>query len=272
MPAPLLVLTDFTPAADAALRYAAALAAVLHVPLVLLHVNRNSVFDPETFTGKIPHRSEGEIAVALNERVQNMPVPVIPALTAGRSTRAIREVVEQHRPALLILGRPSVAELPDELVSTTSLDLLAELQYPLLIVPAGTAPQVPQRIALAADGNPFQLAAPARAVPEVLGTLRAAVTVVHVAEPEDDDSCRPSLVSVQQAGLLTDGQNPVSTHGTRHLDVPRGIEQAMQATRAELLVLIARRHNVLGRLFHRSVTAQMIRQAQLPVLVLPTTG
>ncbi|UOQ74838.1 universal stress protein [Hymenobacter cellulosilyticus] len=270
MPAPLLVLTDFTPAADAALQYAATLAAHLQVPLVLLHVNRNSIFDPETFTGKIHHRSEGEIAVALNERIQGLKVPAIPAMTTGRSTAAIREIVQQHQPALLVLGRPSVAELPDELVSTTSLDLLSEIQYPLLIVPTATVPQLPQRLALAADNNPFQLAAPAGPVQQLLSALHTTATIVHVAEPEDNDSCHSALGSVQRAGLLTDGQNPVATHGVRNLDIPRGIEQAVKDIHADLLVLIARRHNILGRLFHRSITAQMIRQTQLPVLVLPT--
>lgn len=270
MPAPLLVLTDFTPAADAALHYAATLAAHLQLPLVLLHVNRNSVFDPETFTGKIPHRSEGEIAVALNERIQSLAVPAVPAMTAGRSTAAIREIVAQHRPALLVLGRPSVAELPDELVSTTSLELLSQIQYPLLIVPANTTNKLPQRLVLAADNNSFQLAPSARPVQTLLNALQTPVTVVHVAEPEDNDSCHAALASVQRAGLLADGHPPISTHGVRHLDIPRGLEQALQKTRADGLILIARRHNVLGRLFHRSVTAQMIRQTQLPVLVLPT--
>ncbi|UOQ55589.1 universal stress protein [Hymenobacter cellulosivorans] len=270
MPAPLLVLTDFTPAADAALQYAATLAAHLQLPLVLLHINRTSVFDPETFTGKIPHRSESEIALALDERIQGLSVPAVPAMMTGRSTNAIRGIVAQHQPALLVLGRPGAAELPAELVSTTSLNLLSEIQYPLLIVPATTQHQLPQRLVLAADNNSFQLAPSARPVQSLLNALQTPVTVVHVAEPEDNDSCHAALASVQRAGLLADGQHPVSTHGVRNLDIPRGLEQAVRETHADVLVLIARRHNVLGRLFHRSVTAQMIRQTQLPVLVLPT--
>ncbi|TGE25274.1 universal stress protein [Hymenobacter aquaticus] len=270
MPAPLLVLTDFTPAADAALQYAAALAAQLHTPLVLLHVNRNSIFDPESFTGKLPQRTEGEIAVALDERMSRLTVPVVPAVTAGRSTAAILEVVEQHRPALLVLGRPEVDELPDELVTTTSLDLLQASQYPLLVVPVATAATAPRRLSLAADGNPFQLAAPAQAVQEVLQKLQARLTIVHVVEPEDDDSCTKALESVRTAGLLTGIEDKVHTQGVRNLDVAKGIEQAAHTAHAELLVLVARRHSVLGRLFHRSITAQVIRHARLPVLALPT--
>ncbi|MCB2377888.1 universal stress protein [Hymenobacter sp. BT635] len=272
MPAPLLVLTDFTPAADAALQYAAALAAQLKTPLVLLHVNRNSIFDPESFTGKLPQRTEGEIAVALDERMRGLTVPVVPAVASGRSTAAILEVVEQHRPALLVLGKPDVDELPDELVTTTSLDLLRESQYPLLVVPAGTKPVAPRCLTLAADNNPFQLAAPAKAVQEVLLALQAQLTVVHVAEPEDTDSCSAAVESVRAAGLLAGIEDTVRSRGVRSLDVAQGIAQGARAANAELVVVIARRHSVLGRLFHRSVTAQVIRHTRLPVLALPTAN
>lgn len=273
MSAPLLVLTDFTPAADAALRYAAALAAQLRVPLVLLHVNRDSIFDPETFTGRVPHRTEGEIAVALDERLRNLAVPTIPAMTTGRSTAAILEVVEQHRPALVVLGKPDVDDLPDELVTTTSLDLLRATQYPLLVVPMAAPAQLPHSIAIAADGAPFRLAAPVAAVAPLLQALQARLTVVHVAEPEDDDSCLGALHMVRQSGLLGDlAEGAVHTRGARNLDVAKGIEHAAQAVHADLLVLIARRHNILGRLFHHSITAQLIRHSHLPVLALPTAG
>ncbi|TGE29426.1 universal stress protein [Hymenobacter metallicola] len=272
MPAPLLVLTDFTPAADAALAYADMLAARLQVPLVLLHVNRNSIFDPEAFTGAVAHRSEGEIAVALEERIGKLTVPAVPAMTTGRSTTAILEMVNQHRPALLVLGKPTPGDLPEELVTTTSLTLLRESHYPLLVVPASTVIKTPQCIALAADGNAFRLTTPAQSAQPLLQALQATLTVVHVAEPEDDDSCTAALHSVQAAGLLQDVATPVRTRGVRNLDIAKGIEQVAHTIHADLLVVIARRHSVLGRLFHRSITAQLIRQSQLPVLALPTAS
>ncbi|TGE14167.1 universal stress protein [Hymenobacter elongatus] len=270
MSAPLLVLTDFTPAADAALDYAAALATQLQVPLILLHVNRNSIFDPEAFTGAVPHRSEGEIAVALDERIKRLAGPGIAAVTAGRSPDAIMEVVEQHRPALIVLGKPDMEELPDELVTTTSLSLLRATHYPLLIVPATTVAQAPRRIVIAADNDAFRLTLPALAVQQVLLGLQATITVTHVAEPEDDDSCTAALGRVRAAGLLAGLEKPVHSRGIRNLDIAQGITQAAQAVQADLLVLVARHHSVVGRLFHHSITAQVIRHATLPVLALPT--
>ena len=38
---------------------------------------------------------------------------------------------------------------------------------------------------------------------------------------------------------------------------------------ADLLIVVARQQSLLGSLFHRSITAQLIAQSPLPVLVLP---
>jgi len=47
--------------------------------------------------------------------------------------------------------------------------------------------------------------------------------------------------------------------------------QPLQAARreADMLVVVARRHSLLGGLFHSSITAQLIQESPIPVLVLP---
>ena len=50
-----------------------------------------------------------------------------------------------------------------------------------------------------------------------------------------------------------------------------GILQEAAGQRADMLVVIARRHSLLGGLFHRSATAQLLRESAIPVLVLPAT-
>ena len=73
----LLILTDFFQAANRALDYATNLALPLRARLVLLHVRRDSVLDPEMFTGLLSNLSQQSINLALNHVVQNLPVPVV---------------------------------------------------------------------------------------------------------------------------------------------------------------------------------------------------
>jgi len=270
MPAPLLVLTDFTPNADHALAYADALAEGLSTSIVLLHIRRESLLDPEAFTGKIQRMSEGEVAAALAKRAASVRVPItVEAAVEGLSV-GVNEAVTRHRAVLVILGKPNTEATPDELVSSTSLTLLRATPVPLLVVPAGTGAAVPPaHITLAADGQPFRLAEPVIvAIQKLLQRLHPALTVTHVVEPEDNDDCTVSLATVLHSGLGTNLPQ-IQTHRMRHSSPSQGILQAAIETKADLLLLIARRRSFFGQLFNRSVSAQVVLHSTLPVLLLP---
>ena len=48
-----------------------------------------------------------------------------------------------------------------------------------------------------------------------------------------------------------------------------GVLQAIIDTQADMLVHIARPRSFLGRLFHESVTAEVLRHSMVPMLLLP---
>jgi nucleotide-binding universal stress UspA family protein len=269
MLAPFLVLTDFTAPADNALQYAAALAQPLGTSLVLLHIRRESLLDPDAFTGKIRHLTEGEVATALDERTRDLAVPVIVESTADSIASAVEDAVRRHQPSLLFLGKPNTQTTPDELVSSTSLTLLRATRTPLLVVPADSPMAVPpQRISIAADQLPFTLKPQTEPIRDLLGQLKPTVTVMHVVEPEDRDDCTAAHNAVVQSGL-TMGTPQVSTHGIRSLRVFEGILQGATDTHADLLIVVARRRSFLGQLFNRSVTSQVVLHGRLPILLLP---
>lgn len=270
MVAPFLVLTDFTPAADYALRYAATLAAAVQAPLVVLHIRRETLLDPDAFNGSIRHMSEGEIAAALQARVQPLGVHTTVESAVDGVEGAVADAVRRHAPALLALGKPDTDTTPDELVSSTSLKLLRATRTPLLVIPVGTeAPVPPRHVTIAADNSPIDLKEQSAGVRQLLELLQPHLTVAHVAEPENSDSCQAALEAVVNSGLTTGNAYRVHCFGIRHRRIAAGILQAATETHADLLLLVARRRSFLGQLFNRSVTSQAILHGQLPMLLLP---
>ncbi|GAB2778694.1 nucleotide-binding universal stress UspA family protein [Hymenobacter luteus] len=273
MAAPFLVLTDFTPAADHALRYAAALAAATEAALVVLHVRRETLLDPDAFNGSIRHLSEGEIAAALQQRVQPLGVSTTVESAVEGVEAAVTDAVRRHAPALVVLGKPNTDTTPDELVSTTSLKLLRATRTPLLVIPIGSEAAVPPHcVTIAADNSSFDLKEQSAGAQAMLQKLQPHLTVAHVAEPEDSDTCQSALTAVTTSGLLAGNNFRVHCHGTRHRRIPLGILQAAAETKADLLVLVARRRSFLGQLFNRSITAQVVLHGHLPMLLLPSLG
>ena len=76
------------------------------------------------------------------------------------------------------------------------------------------------------------------------------------------------LQAIEHSGLapLTKGTEPKIIY---HTHPAEGIMQGATELKADILIVVARRHSLLGSLFHRSVTAQLISESQLPILLLP---
>ena len=267
----ILVLTDFFQAAGRALDYATNLAAPLGARLVLLHVRRDSLLDPDALSGELSNLSGSAIQLALNSLTNDLPVPVVAEVGHGLLLPAVADAVSRHHPVLIVLGRPDRDELPDELASTTALEILQQQPYPLLVVPpklAHAAP--PRRLLLAVDGEPFSLGEYAGMARTLLNSLHAELTVLHCAghAPADSDSAAAVLETVQATGLVLELPLPHVLQ-TVASDSAEGILAAAKAAQYDAVVLLARRRSVLGRLFHRSVTARVLLHSQIPVLVLP---
>ena len=267
----LLILTDFFQAANRALDYATNLARPLGARLVLLHVRRDSVLDPELFTGKLSNLDDEAIQMALNSITSELPVPVVVEIGHGRVAYAVADAVSRHHPALVVLGRPATEGTPDELVSTTALDILRTAPYPMLVVPHDVpSTHPPRRMLLAVDGEAFTLGQYAGATRHLLDALHAELTVLHVEEHAGPTATTAeALASVEATGLTMGLPQPIRT---RSVVAPHPAEAILRAARPEdvdLVVLVARPRSFLGELFHHSVTAQVLLHSAVPVLVLP---
>lgn len=269
----LLVLTDFFPAADHALAYATRLAKPLGGRLVVLHVRRDSVLNPDALVGDdvFAHLSTADTGAVLRSFTRGLPVPVVAELGHGRLLPAIAEAVERHQPLLIVLGRPDHDDLPDALNDPTALEILRHAPYPLLVVPPTLAhPVPPRRLLLAADGEPFALGSYAGPARHLLGTLRAELTVLHCTPNAAlaTAAAATALASVEQAGLALE-LPPARARQVVAADPAAGILAAALPADYDAVVLLARRRSVLGRLFHRGVTATVLRHCPMPMLVLP---
>jgi nucleotide-binding universal stress UspA family protein len=267
----LLILTDFFQAANRALAYATNLAKLLNAQQVLLHVRRDSVLDPETFTGRLSNPSQGDAAVALHNLLSDLPGPVTAEIGRGRLAEAVVAAARQHHPALVVLGRPNTDDTPNELVNTAALELLRTDPQPMLVVPhTVAATHLPRRVLLAVDDEDFSLGQHTTPMRHLLNALHAEVTVLHVTQAQDEDEAAAELLKiVRRLDLTSDLTQPVRILSRRAPDVAEAILSAAQTAKYDLVMVVARQRSYFSDLFHRSVTAQVLLHSSVPVLVLP---
>jgi len=267
----LLVLTDFFKPADYALAYANVLAGAVGAHLVLLHVRRDALLDPEHFSGRVDTLSQEVIDLALASLLYELAAPATAEVGYGRVAEAVSDALPRHAPALVVLGHRNTADMADELVATAALDILRTAPQPMLVVPVGTRPAVPRRLLLALDAESFSLGDHTGLVRRLFDALPAELTVLHVGADRAEAAAgtAAAVAVIERTGLALDLGGGLPTRCLVHATPAGGILKAAATGEFDAVVLVARPRSFLGALFHRSVTAHVLLHSPIPVLVLP---
>ena len=76
---------------------------------------------------------------------------------------------------------------------------------------------------------------------------------------------------MQLSGLVQGLPTP-ELRGYENDDYTGGLLAAVQDSQADLVIVLARERSYLGELFHHSVTARLLAECPVPVLVLPAAA
>ncbi|SFP89629.1 universal stress protein [Hymenobacter arizonensis] len=268
----LVVLTDFFAVTNRALSYAAGLAVPLNAQLVLLHARYDGLPVPEGFGDRHSPQGEWKTDQALLRLAAGQTVPTEVEVAPAFLPEAVNEAVRRHHPLFLVLARPHADPDDTEQLASVVMDLLRHAPHPLLLVPAaGWDAFPPRRLLLAVDGAPFTFNDQdhQEVLSRLLFATKATLDVVHVT---DDEQARPDKDAVLETvrdndlvSLFAESQ----LHEVYSPTVAGGVLEEAARQEADMLVVVVRRHTLFGSLFHRSVTAQLIQESAIPVLLLP---
>ena len=272
----LVVFAGFYATPRHTVHYANTLAQALHGQLVLLHVNRASMFDPYALMAESYHQDElnrqTDTAAALYRLAEELHTQPTVEVATDLLPEVALDLAKRHHPALFVLSQPDPGQAASN-VAQACAELLRAGHFSLLLVPpTSPADQPPRRILIAADAEPFTLATDAQPLHQLLALPGAALIVAHVSSGvEDDAGCSAALRAVQLSGLVQGLATP-ELRGYAHDNYAEGILAAVQDTQADLVIVLARERSYLGELFHQSVTAQLLSGCPVPVLVLPVAA
>ncbi len=274
----LIVFAGFYPPARRAIEYADILAQALNGGLVLLHVNRASLFNSSDLVAQEGYHQQElarqtDTAAILYQQAEGLQTTATVEVVTDLLPAVAQDLARRYQPALFVLSqadedRPAAADL-----LTSCVEILRAGSYPLLVVSTTVpAEHPPRRILIAADREPFTLTSEAAALRPLLALPGAEVVVAHISiGVEDDEGCALALRAVQASGLV-EGLPTPELRGYQHEQYAEGVLAAALDTRADLVVVLARQRSYLGDLFHRSVTAQLLEKCPVPVLVLSTAA
>ena len=268
----IVVLTDFSLAADRARAYAAVLAAPIKAELHLVHVflpvpiaTEYGMVLPMVDKDYVP-----ETCRCLQHVAGTMPVPTTAEVVESDWHEAIEQALAKYHPMLVVAGLTATSGFLDEWFGNRAVALPHQMGCPLLLVPEhlpDAALHPPRRLALAVEDRPFRLAPAAKAVAPLIDGLYLDTVAVTVLPEAESSGGWHALRAVQRSGLAA-GVAGCRLHKVVGEQPGSGIFQAVRTLKADLVGLLDQGHGWAHKLLSGSVINYVLRNTSVPVLLL----
>ncbi|HMV08439.1 MAG TPA: universal stress protein [Cyclobacteriaceae bacterium] len=258
--------TDFSPAADNAIAFAAKLAQTTGSTLTLLHIG--SIFDilDVNFKPSLTLiRDELELQSLQVSRTFKISCDSDMRISYQQLGHAIKECEPDYD--LVVIGTSG----PDDLLALISgghaYPIIRASTLPVLLIPEGSAYQGFQKITFAFDYW-RKLILPVEPLLWLVRKYQSELTVLQVMEESVSDEAEAELRQLQHK-FNADENRHLHFHTTHARKVPEAIDHYIQHNHPDLLALCITHDGWLTRLFHRSAIKHLTAVSKFPLYIFP---
>jgi nucleotide-binding universal stress UspA family protein len=269
----ILAATDYTDLAENAVRYAAGVARLNNYKLILLndfaisvHAT-NGLLSADGVEGLIDENRillESKALLLANE----YGIEVVARATFSFIENAIKEVVSEYQPEMIVMGMEEKS-LEQELLGNTTTSIIKKLRSPVLAVPANAKFHTPKKVLFACDvlnGVSEQILAQ---IKNVALTTQAEVEVLLINETVEE--LKEMGVDAAALNRIDDGLEGIDYYykNVKSDSIIGGIANEVKNVAADLLIMVPQQHGFWGSMVHRSKTRIMASGLNIPLLSIP---
>ena len=269
----ILVATDFTKSSLSAVNYAANIALATGSRLILLHATHipvvsDSFFDMG-FTLDEMQKADREKMARLHSDLQKKfpDLKMEKQVKIGFTGELIREMVRKGDVGLVIMGISHVDKFSQVVFGSTSTAIAGLLNCPVLIIPEGARYREWKKIGFTFDQKNLPTGTGVRVLKELVDAYGAELHYVNVLDQQpftekDTTSLNPvfKIFKDEQPHVHFLNYIPNKT-----VDI---IQDWARRYKANALVMVARQHNLLWKMFNERTTKKMAFSTSVPLLIL----
>lgn len=266
----ILVPFDFSHNSRNALRYAAKLAKLAQANITVLHAyDRAAVLE-----GMTPDGTEAGMHKEQHHLQSHFGLPesVVFVKTAeGELVDVVSAFLATNEVDLVVMGTRGASGLQEVLVGSRTVELLQEIEVPLLIIPEQASNASVSKILLCSDLKEVEDDNNLDLVKELALLYNAKVRIAHVHQHGEVSTYENQLERGRELSVFRPEVDVayLQIKGKTILD---GIRHYLhQKADIDLLVMINRKHSFVESLFQVNHTHKMAYHTHLPLLVLPET-
>ena len=179
----------------------------------------------------------------------------------GDIPHAMTPVVQKYNVDLVIMGSSGAGSPNISIFGTNAYAAMKSAQCPILTVPLQSKIKAPSRIGLASEVKLFGNEPVLKPLQELAEVHSSWVMGIHVHEEKVTAGLEDESIDMRENG------------GMDYIDLAMddtlsGIEMAIGEHNIDLLTIIIKKRTFLDRIFHKSVSKQIAREAAIPILTL----
>jgi nucleotide-binding universal stress UspA family protein len=267
----ILVATDFSPAADNAIKYASEMAVFLKADLALLHIfqiqiSYNDSSAPVDVVA-IQQSLEKEMDNLRNElqKKTNGKINITTNVREGAFFDELKSVCERYKPYIVVMGSQGTSATDRFFFGGHTIHAMKNLMWPLITVPPNSNFEPYKKIGLACDFDHVTDSIPVDEITRLVTDFDTKLLVLNTAKKKEFN---PEMI--YESGLVQEmllDLKPVY-HFITSPDVDEGIMNFAEKNDIDLLIVLPKHHTLPEKLMHKSHTKQLVLYSPIPVMAL----
>lgn len=269
----IVVPTDFSNASVNAAYYAVEIALCVHAEITLLHVLSLPItvsevpLPPDSYEISIEEANQS--LKALKEQLEARSNNKLYITCKVTTTSFMGEIESFNRKSnifAVIMGSSGAGATQAFFLGSFSLTAAKHLDCPLIVVPPGYSYKTIEKVGLACDMQNVSDTVPFFCIKDILGHFNAKLEVLYVSKP--DEKMYPQVLT--ETKFMQDnlaGLHP-EIRITANEDIKGGLEDFIQKSGIDLLILVHKERNFVEGIFHKSITKKMVLHPEVPVMIL----
>lgn len=268
----ILAPTDFSPISLNAVAYAADLARSVNASLSLIYVCPLPMvisevpFPPQAVDDMMQAGMKQMEKLKKDiDTVQAKKLKINTEVRLGMVLNEIKVFCEALRPHAVVMGSQGAGAVERFMFGSVTLSAIRNLSYPLIVVPPGGKFETINKIGLACDLKKVAKTFPIDQIKLLIQDFQAELYVIHVnIETEERYNPERMLESADLQHMLED-LHP-SYHFLNNTGIDEGLTQFAERNDLDLLIVVPKKHNLIGKIFHKSHSKQLAMHSPVPIM------
>jgi nucleotide-binding universal stress UspA family protein len=269
----IIIPVDFSDTAEHAARFAAGLTDRLkETSLILYHVFDVIAAGSDGSPLGVSVEDRKKIAESTLELLKSKlalitSAPITVRAEAGSLSENLPRLFEACGADLVVMGMNGSSRIEQILIGSTTLRVIRNSSFPVLIVPPGTTCTSIKKCLLASDFRDVENHTPAHWLYRILSFLQPELHVIHVGNFKDPEKQKLIDEQKERMDYLLGGYHPRYCF-IESSNFLKGINDYVQKQNIDMIITIPGETNVLQNIFRTTHTDKLAYHSRIPVLAI----